>query len=170
MPIAVGSKAPDFSLKSKNASGLVDVKLSNNFGKKNTLILFFPAAFTGVCTQEMCGLSSGLNAYAGGTTVSNGTLVVSNTVGSGCGTGSVAVRGGSLRLDHPSSLNPGTILTLNSAPAAGSVNLNFSGTQTVSALFFGGAQKAAGTWAASGAAHNSTAFAGTGVLNVIGAP
>jgi peroxiredoxin len=65
MPIAVGSKAPDFSLKSKNASGLVDVKLSNNFGKKNTLLLFFPAAFTGVCTQELCDISGGLNAYAG---------------------------------------------------------------------------------------------------------
>jgi len=65
MPIPVGSKAPDFSLKSKHASGLVDVKLSNNLGKKNTLLLFFPAAFTGVCTQEMCDISSGLNAYAG---------------------------------------------------------------------------------------------------------
>ena len=65
MPIPVGSKAPDFSLKSKNASGLADVKLSNNFGKKNTLLLFFPAAFTGVCTQELCDISSGLNAYAG---------------------------------------------------------------------------------------------------------
>src|SRR5512137_1258101 len=65
MPIPVGSKAPDFALKSKNASGLVDVKLSNNLGKKNTLLLFFPAAFTGVCTQEMCDISSGLNAYSG---------------------------------------------------------------------------------------------------------
>jgi peroxiredoxin len=65
MAIPVGSKAPDFTLKSKTASGLVDIKLSNNFGKKNTLLLFFPAAFTSVCTQEMCGVSSGLNAYSG---------------------------------------------------------------------------------------------------------
>ena len=64
MPIPVGSKAPDFTLKSKNATGLVDVKLSNNFGKKNTVLLFFPAAFTGVCTQELCDITSGLNAYA----------------------------------------------------------------------------------------------------------
>ena len=63
MPIPVGSKAPDFSLKSKQASGVVDVKLSNNFGKKNTVLLFFPLAFTGVCTQEMCDITSGLNAY-----------------------------------------------------------------------------------------------------------
>ena len=65
MPIAVGSKAPDFTLKSKQASGLVDVKLSNNFGKKNTVLLFFPAAFTGVCTTEMCQLSGNMNAYSG---------------------------------------------------------------------------------------------------------
>ena len=65
MPITVGSKAPDFTLKSKQASGLVDVKLSNNFGKKNTVLLFFPAAFTGVCTKEMCDISAGLNGYSG---------------------------------------------------------------------------------------------------------
>ena len=64
MAIKVGSHAPDFTLKSKTASGLVDIKLSNNFGKKNTVLLFFPAAFTGVCTQEMCSVSGGLNDYA----------------------------------------------------------------------------------------------------------
>src|SRR5688572_13916082 len=64
MAISVGSKAPDFSLKSKKASGLVDVKLSDNFGKKNTVLLFFPLAFTGVCTQEMCDITAGMNAYS----------------------------------------------------------------------------------------------------------
>jgi len=63
MAIPVGSKAPDFTLKSKQSSGLVDVKLSNNFGKKNTVLLFYPLSFTGVCTQEMCDITSGLNAY-----------------------------------------------------------------------------------------------------------
>jgi glutaredoxin-dependent peroxiredoxin len=65
MAIPVGSKAPDFTLKSKQASGLVDVKLSNYLGKKNVVLLFFPAAFTSVCTQEMCDITSGLNSYAG---------------------------------------------------------------------------------------------------------
>jgi peroxiredoxin len=64
MPIKVGSKAPDFSLKSKTSTGLVDVKLSDNLGKKNTVLLFFPAAFTGVCTQEMCDISAGFGAYS----------------------------------------------------------------------------------------------------------
>jgi len=65
MPITVGTKAPDFTLKSKNATGLVDVTLSANFGKKNTVLLFFPLAFTGVCTQEMCDITAGLGQYAG---------------------------------------------------------------------------------------------------------
>lgn len=62
MPIAVGTKAPDFTLKSKSPAD-VEVKLSNNFGKKNTVLLFFPLAFTGVCTTEMCDVTAGLNAY-----------------------------------------------------------------------------------------------------------
>ncbi len=62
MPIAVGSTAPDFTLKSKNADGLVDVKLSDN-GGKSTVLLFFPLAFTGVCTQEFCDVTAGLSAY-----------------------------------------------------------------------------------------------------------
>jgi peroxiredoxin len=63
MALSVGTKAPDFTLKSKQASGLVDVKLSNNFGKKNTVILFFPLAFTSVCSQEMCDVTAGVSAY-----------------------------------------------------------------------------------------------------------
>jgi peroxiredoxin len=63
MPITVGSKAPDFTLKTKTADGLKDVKLSDNFGKKQTVILFFPLAYTGVCTQEMCDQTSGLAEY-----------------------------------------------------------------------------------------------------------
>jgi len=65
MAISVGSKAPDFNLKSKQASGLVDVKLSNNFGKKNTIVLFFPLAFTSVCTKEMCDITAGMGSYSG---------------------------------------------------------------------------------------------------------
>jgi len=63
MPLAVGTKAPDFSLPTKTAEGPKQIKLSDNFGKKNTLLLFFPMAFTGVCTTEMCDITQGLNAY-----------------------------------------------------------------------------------------------------------
>ncbi len=62
MALPIGSKAPDFTLKSMTADGLTDIKLSDN-GGKTTLLLFFPAAFTSVCTQEMCDMTSGLEAY-----------------------------------------------------------------------------------------------------------
>jgi peroxiredoxin len=41
----------------------VDVRLSDHLGKRNVVLLFFPLAFTGVCTKEMCDVSAGLNAY-----------------------------------------------------------------------------------------------------------
>jgi peroxiredoxin len=63
MPLAVGSKAPDFTLKTKTTDGLKDVKLSDNFGQKQTVLLFFPLAFTGVCTAEMCDMTAGLGDY-----------------------------------------------------------------------------------------------------------
>ena len=69
MPIEVGSKAPDFTLKSSNADGekndfgLTDVTLSTNYGEKNTVLLFVPLAFTGVCTTELCDLTAGIGAY-----------------------------------------------------------------------------------------------------------
>jgi glutaredoxin-dependent peroxiredoxin len=63
MALSVGTKAPDFTLKSKTSTGLVDVKLSSNFGRKNTVLLFFPAAFTSVCSAELCDVTAGLSAY-----------------------------------------------------------------------------------------------------------
>ncbi len=63
MALSIGTKAPDFSLSTKTSDGIKLVKLSDNFGKKNTLLLFFPMAFTGVCTSEMCETSAGLDGY-----------------------------------------------------------------------------------------------------------
>ena len=63
MALAVGTKAPDFSLPTKTAEGAKQIKLSDNFGKTNTLLLFFPMAFTGVCTTEMCNQSPELPSY-----------------------------------------------------------------------------------------------------------
>ena len=63
MALATGIKAPDFTLSSKTADGPKQVKLSDNFGKTNTLLLFFPMAFTGTCTTEMCDLSKELPQY-----------------------------------------------------------------------------------------------------------
>ncbi len=63
MPLKIGTGAPDFTLKTKTAEGLEVVKLSYNFGMKKTVLLFFPLAFTGVCTQEVCDVSGGITAY-----------------------------------------------------------------------------------------------------------
>src|SRR5438309_11275525 len=65
MSLAVGTKAPDFTLSTKTGDGPKQIKLSDNFGKKNTLLLFFPMAFTGTCTTEMCEVSAGMNTYTG---------------------------------------------------------------------------------------------------------
>jgi peroxiredoxin len=53
MALSVGTKAPD----------LEDVKLSDRLGKKQVVLLFFPAAFTGVCTSEFCDVTGGLKDY-----------------------------------------------------------------------------------------------------------
>lgn len=55
----IGSKAPDFKLVS------IDLKPITNkdYEGKNLLLLFFPLAFTSVCTQEMCLASEDINTY-----------------------------------------------------------------------------------------------------------
>jgi len=58
----LGTTAPDFSLSSKNAEGLNLVKLSDHKGK-NVVLLFFPMAYTGVCTEQLCGVSTGMAEY-----------------------------------------------------------------------------------------------------------
>jgi len=63
MALEKGQKAPDFTLKSKNADGLADITLSDNYGSRQTVLLFFPFAFTGVCTDEMCSVSGTLADY-----------------------------------------------------------------------------------------------------------
>src|SRR2546422_682325 len=64
MPLTVGNKAPDFILSTKTADGAKYVKSSESFGKRKTLLLFFPMAFTATCTTEMCDVSNSLFAYS----------------------------------------------------------------------------------------------------------
>ena len=63
MSIQVGDKAPDFSLVALGEGGPEVVKLSEEIGEQNILLLFVPMAFTGVCTQQFCEISGGLGAY-----------------------------------------------------------------------------------------------------------
>ncbi len=62
MGINVGDRAPDFTLKSKRGD-LEDIALSSFRGNRNVVLLFFPLAYTSVCTDEMCSVSGGLAEY-----------------------------------------------------------------------------------------------------------
>jgi len=63
MSIQAGDKAPDFTLVTKSADGPQLVKLSEHIGQSNIVLLFVPMAFTGVCTAELCDISSGIKDY-----------------------------------------------------------------------------------------------------------
>lgn len=63
MALQIGDQAPDFTLVSKGPEGPELVTLSELTGKSNLVLLFFPMAFTGVCTQEFCDLTAGLADY-----------------------------------------------------------------------------------------------------------
>lgn len=63
MALKIGDKAPDFTLVSKGPDGPELVKLADLVGKTNLLLLFVPMAFTGVCTQEFCDITSGIKDY-----------------------------------------------------------------------------------------------------------
>lgn len=63
MSIKVGDQAPDFTLVTLAEDGPQLVKLSDEYAKSNVVLVFVPAAFTGVCTTELCDLTSGLSAY-----------------------------------------------------------------------------------------------------------
>lgn len=63
MALKAGDKAPDFTLPSFTPSPeLAQISLSGLKGK-NVVLLFFPQAFTGVCTTEMCTMSENFDAY-----------------------------------------------------------------------------------------------------------
>lgn len=60
MILKIGDKAPGFTLR---ASDTTEISLSNYEGQKNVLLLFFPLAFTGVCTKELCMMQDDLSKY-----------------------------------------------------------------------------------------------------------
>lgn len=59
MAIEVGQKAPDFTLFNTEKQ---PVTLSEQKGK-NVLLLFFPLAFTSVCTKELCSIRDNMSLY-----------------------------------------------------------------------------------------------------------
>jgi peroxiredoxin len=61
MALQVGQSAPNFTLIDTNKK---EVSLSDYRGK-NVVVLFFPMAFTGVCTAELCAVRDDISAYQG---------------------------------------------------------------------------------------------------------
>jgi peroxiredoxin len=61
-PPAVGETAPDFTLPATSGS---DFTLSALAGRSHVLLAFFPAAFTSVCTAEMCSFTDDFSRFDG---------------------------------------------------------------------------------------------------------
>ena len=59
MKIEVGQKAPDFKLHNTEKK---PVSLTEQKGN-NVLLLFFPLAFTSVCTKELCNIRDNIDMY-----------------------------------------------------------------------------------------------------------
>jgi peroxiredoxin (alkyl hydroperoxide reductase subunit C) len=62
MPIEVGREAPDFTLKD---GANEDVALSSFRGRKNVVLVFYPLAFSSVCTRQLSQIGEHEARYAG---------------------------------------------------------------------------------------------------------
>lgn len=61
MAIQIGQLAPNFSLFDTEKK---EISL-DSFKGQNVVLVFFPLAFTGVCTTELCNLRDNINIYGG---------------------------------------------------------------------------------------------------------
>ncbi|MFZ0325069.1 MAG: peroxiredoxin [Actinomycetes bacterium] len=71
MSVEVGQQAPDFTLPNQHGE---PVTLSSFRGSKNVVVIFFPWAFTGPCTSELCEIRDRIASFDNDDTV---TLAVS---------------------------------------------------------------------------------------------
>lgn len=60
MTPAVGTEAPDFTLKDQNNA---EVTLSSFRGGRNVLVVFYPFAFSGICTGELTAVREDLPSF-----------------------------------------------------------------------------------------------------------
>jgi autotransporter-associated beta strand protein len=109
----------------------------------------------------------GINTYTGGTTILEGSIVTgaNGTIG----TGPLTITGGSLVLGDGASFDTTDSITFDPALAAGSINLDFTGSKKLTSLSDGAKYAVAGTYTAAqlNAYFGTSAFTGTGSL-VIG--
>lgn len=62
MPVEVGQQAPDFTLRDQNRE---EVSLSSFRGEKSVLLVFYPFAFSVICTDELCQVRDELPRFEG---------------------------------------------------------------------------------------------------------
>ncbi|GAA4788902.1 peroxiredoxin [Actinomycetospora chlora] len=60
MTVEVGAQAPDFTLKNQDGQ---EVSLHDFAGRKNVLLVFYPFAFSGICTGELCSVRDDLSTF-----------------------------------------------------------------------------------------------------------
>ena len=60
MALTIGPAAPDFTLMNQHGES---VSLSSFKGKKNVVVIFYPFAFSGICTGELCAIRDDLAAF-----------------------------------------------------------------------------------------------------------
>ncbi len=62
MSVEVGQEAPDFTLRNQDRE---EVTLSSFRGEKSVLLVFYPFAFSGLCTNELCQVRDELPSFEG---------------------------------------------------------------------------------------------------------
>ena len=62
MSVEVGQEAPDFTLRNQDRE---EVTLSSFRGEKSVLLVFFPFAFSGLCSNELCEVRDKLPSFEG---------------------------------------------------------------------------------------------------------
>jgi len=65
LPLQIGDRAPDFALRDQHGQ---EFRLSSYAGQKAVLLVFYPYAFTGVCTGELTGFRDRLGDFETDTT------------------------------------------------------------------------------------------------------
>ncbi len=61
MTLEIGQEAPDFELKDQHGQM---VKLSDFRGKQSVVLVFYPFAFSGICTGELCEIRDNLEIFS----------------------------------------------------------------------------------------------------------
>lgn len=65
MVVQDGTRLEPFHLKLANADGVQDFDLQDHLGDGPLVIAFFPLAYTGVCTKEMCDFRDDMSRFEG---------------------------------------------------------------------------------------------------------